>query len=228
MGSTAQADLDGELLAHFVAEPILTSLSAESLGDNIASADIIRGPELIAVDDFAGFYDSSGWSTAGAFPGVSDGNYLQVEIAIDPGFQVELDTLGLAYSDAGSRDSAQRLELRHSGDNFASVLFQDTSVAVFPDIDANTIDLTGIGQTFTGSVALRLYGYGAIDEDGVLGLANDPAFTDTGEAGAVLLTGDVAPIPEPAHLPFLLALVALTAVGIRRDRRNRPKTLEDF
>jgi hypothetical protein len=216
MSLTAQADLDGELLAHFVAQPSLTSLPAENIGENIVSADIIRGPGLIPVDDFAGFYDSSDWSTASGFPGVSDGSYLEIEIAVDPGFQVELDTIGLAYSDAGSRDAAQRLELRHSGDNFNSVLFKDTSVAVFPEIDTNTIDLTSIGQTFTDSFALRLYGYGAIDKDGILGFANDPAFTEADENGAVLLTGEVAPIPEPAHLRLLFALVALAFAGTRR------------
>ncbi|MCC5805511.1 MAG: hypothetical protein JJU00_04195 [Opitutales bacterium] len=205
----AAASLPGAVVVAYVAEATDGALAGQSSDPRLTGATVTRGADLAPVDDFAGYFDSSNWSQSSVFPGVESGSRLSFSFEVDPGYLWVPDSLRIAYQDAGSADSARRLDLRHSGDGFQSSLFLDTSISAFPGPnDVNFIDLSNL-EPLSGTVEFRLYGYGALSAAGVLGLANDPALDIDGTPHALVITGDLVVIPEPrlwALLPVLLAV----------------------
>ncbi len=211
-----------------IASPVLVSFRAEASDGNlvgissderISDALVSRGAGLVPRVDFEGYYDSQNWSTNAIFEGVGNNDaYLSLSFSIDPWHEWVPESISLSYQDAGSNQSARRLQLHYSGDNFGEVLFVDTSISGFPSPnDVNTVDLSELAP-LSGIVEFRLYGFGAISSNGVLGLANDAALAVDGSPRALRISGELVAIPEPSAwllIPaFLGALVML--IRIRR------------
>lgn len=209
-------------LAGFVATNSSASLSASESASGITSATFARGAGLSVRTDFEGYFDSASWSTAPSFPGIADTHYLSLAIEIAPFREVTLDSLQIAYQDAGSAESARRLELRWSLDGFADPLFTDFSVATWPTVDFNNIVLPANGP-LTGTIEFRMYGYGASSSVGVLGLTNVPEISVNSNAAAVALKGEVTVVPELNG--FTLIMSVFIGLGVlwraRRDRQKR-------
>ncbi len=205
--------------AGFVAASEAGALDAAYLAHGLASATIMRGPGLTARTDFQGYYDSATWSTAPAFPGVDDPHYLSVILETDTWYEIIFDSIDLAYQDAGSGESARRLELRWSVDGFASPLFTDLSVASWPEVDFNSISLPLLPPQ-TGVIEFRLFGYGAPSRIGVLGLANTPLLALADEDAALIIRGELQIIPEPPTLAAILGLVLVCLLLLRNLRRG--------
>jgi hypothetical protein len=208
-----------EPLATFVADNITGGLTANWLHPGILAATVTRGPGLSIRTDMEGFYDAGNWSTSPVFPGIEDPHYFLITLQIDPEYQAALAALHIAYHDAGSAESARRLELRGSTDGFASVLFTDYAVATWPDVDYNAVALTFAGWT-GGTLEYRLYGYGAVTDLGVIGLVNTAMIDAAGEDGALVLFGAI--IPEPAMAALLAAGAALAMLLGRRRAARAP------
>ena len=212
----AAASAPGAVVVAYIAEATDGALAGQSSDARLTGAVVTRGADLVPVDDFAGFFDSSGWSTSSVFPGVESGRRLSVSFEVDPAFLWIPGSLQIAYQDAGSAESARRLDLRHSGDGFQSSLFVDTSIQSFPGPnDVNFIDLSGL-EPLAGTVEFRLYGYGALSAAGVLGLANDPALDLDGTPHAIILAGDLVLIPEPRLCALCMALLSFACL-LRRS-----------
>lgn len=211
-----------EVIAAWEADNESNSLDASVKAHAVQSATIERGHDLVADTSFTGFYDSIDWSAAIDFPGINDGNYLSIQILLEPDWVVTLTQISLVYSDAGSRLGPRTFELRYSGDNFNSVLFRDNDVSVFPEEDLNVIGLSGTSQQ-SGLLEFRLWGYDSPGSftgsaDAVAGLSNNSMLLINEEPAAVVIEGTLTEIPEPANFTFWLAIAALYLVVTRKFR----------
>lgn len=196
-------------------------ISGVSTESQITNVQLTRGSELTAVADFPDWYDSGNWSASTSFPGISSGSYLSFSFTVHPDYEWTPYYFAIAYQDAGSADSARRLQLRYSGDNFASVLFQDTLISSFPNtIDVNVVDLSAL-PVQTGTVEFRLYGFGALSPAGLLGLTNVSMLEHGGFPHAAVIDGELVLIPEPAVTVLVVALAGLITVGYQQRRRRR-------
>lgn len=183
------------------------ALSGSSDLPEISNVQLVRGPDLVPVDLFAGYWDSRNWSMAGAFPGSSSGSYVSLQFKVEAGYEFTPEGLSFYYEDGGDGNGPVRVEVRWSGDGFGSVLHSDVNAL---DGTVESVAGSAFGSTAaSGTVEFRWYGYGAGSSNGVLGMTNHASLTADGNPVAVLLEGEVAVVPEPAAAAWLLALVAL-------------------
>lgn len=183
------------------------ALSGSSDLPEISNVELVRGPELAAVNLFPGYWDSRNWSTAGAFPGSSSGSYVSLQFEVEAGYEFTPEGLSFYYEDGGDGNGPVRVEVRWSGDGFGSVLHSDVNAL---DSTVESVAGSAMGSTAAaGTVEFRWYGYGAGSSNGVLGMTNHNSLTADGSPVAVLLEGEVTVVPEPSAAAWLLALVAL-------------------
>lgn len=210
---------DSGLLAVFVADNVEGELMAAEIHPHLVSATLFRGPALSVRMESEGFYDSGNWSTSPSFPGIDDEHFLGLRLQVNPWYLLTIDAIRVAWQDAGSGESARRMELRWSPDGFEGVLFTDYAIATWPDVNDHEIAVPWT-DPLDGVVDFRFYGYGAIDGLGVLGLVN--AFLVDGFTDEVALAvfGTLELIPEPSQSVWIACLFAALFL-LRQHIRKR-------
>jgi hypothetical protein len=185
----------------------------QSTDARIFNIALTRGPELVPDALFPGYYDSRGWDTGSAFPGVDSGSYLALSFEVDPGYVFTPTGFLFYYEEGGSNRGPVRIDLRSSSDAFTSSLFLDTDPW---DMQVESVPASALSP-ITGPVEFRWYGFGAIDSSGVLGLANHASMLIGDDPVAVLLEGDLSLVPEPRAAALAAGLLAalLLALGGR-------------
>jgi hypothetical protein len=221
-GLLASATANTVPLVAIQANNSATELQAAFLANGLQSATLQRGAGLVARTDFPGSFDSQNWSMATTFPGIADAHFLSFTVTLAPLASAVFDNLQIAYQDAGSNESARRLELRWSVDGFADPLFTDFAVTAYPAEDINSVVLPAHAPV-SGSVEFRLYGYGAPSTNGVLGLLNSAMIQVDSEAAAIALEGEMITVPESRAFTLWTAFFVGAAVVWRvlRNRRMR-------
>jgi hypothetical protein len=186
-----------------VSEPV----DAQPVGATLA--DIARGSSLTPVAG-ADSINSSGFTTSAA-PDLVGGFY---EFSITPDAGYVMDLTELAFTERRSGTGIHDIELRSSLDVFAAPIFSTT---VPDDLEERrqTIPLGAAFQDLTSAVTFRIYGFSAESTAGTwrLGVSGASAFPAN-----LVLTGDLAAVPEPASL-LLVGVGACVLLG-RRLLRN--------
>lgn len=195
-------------------------LSAAHVVSGVSTASLSRGSGLIADVATPGFYDSYAWNPSASFPGIGSDDYLSFSVTFSSGYELVANALELSYSSASPSIAPRKLELRCSSDGFATTLFSDLSVAIFPGGDYNQINLSSL-PGLSGNVEFRLWGYdspGGLTDDpmAIFGLQNSSSIQEGVQNMAVRLTGDFTSVPEAS---FLFYPVLATICCLLRRRR---------
>ncbi len=191
-------------------------LSGQSSDPNVTAVQLNRGPDLNADTAFPGFYDSSNWDTGNVFPGTGSGSYVSFSFEVAPGYTLDPTSFLFYYEDDGLENSPLRIDLRTSRDAFASALFLDTNPRDGLVKSVGDLALDPV----SGSVEYRFFGYAASGPSGILGFTDNVGILFEGSPVAVLMEGDLAVVPEPAHAGLVIGLLAALGLAFRRQRRG--------
>jgi hypothetical protein len=190
------------------------SISGASSDPNITGVLLARGPELDPDTTFSAYYDSANWSTSLVFPGTGSGSYVAFQFEVASGYTFDPTSFSFYYEEGGNERGPVIIDLRSSGDNYATSLHVDSDawdglVETVGDVDLSPV---------TGLVEYRFYGYAAIAPSGLLGFTNNSAIDYQGSGVSLLMEGDLQPIPEVGQSVLVCAIVSFLLIGCRRLR----------
>jgi hypothetical protein len=196
-----------------VSDDSFGSLAATTSDPAQLSGTFSRGAGLNAEALFAGYYDASGWSESSSLPATpTNDDYFEFSISVANGYTFTPSALDFYYEEGGNFQGPSRISLRSSLDNYNSELFLDTNTF---DASVHNVDLSSYSD-ITGTVAFRWYGYGAGDSSGLLGFSNSAQIDADGTFTSVNLSGDLAPVPEPRVIAWVIGAAVFSLVSRRR------------
>lgn len=214
----AVSSVHGSAFLAVFSEDTLGSLTASSSDPAELSGTLARGPGLDAEALFATYYDAAGWSESSSLSDPqSNDDYFEFSVSVAPGYTFAPAALDFYYEEGGNLQGPSRVSLRSSLDNYSTELFLDTNSF---DAAVHNVDLSSLDE-FTGTVNFRWFGYGAGNADGILGFTNNALIDVNGMPASIELSGDLAPIPEPAFFAFSMALLSLLLVSRRGPKSAR-------
>ncbi len=191
---------------------------AASSATGVTGLPISRGAG-ITPSAAANSFSATGFEGTASSP-AADTEYMSLGFSVNPGFEVDLNTLTIAVR--SSNTGPGTLGLYYNGDSFASPLF--TFVQSGTAFNNQVVNLSSLDD-LTGPVEFRLIEIGNTQADGVGDTALTGAFRIaeyTANTAApftfvdVTFDGSVTAVPEPAAFGLLGAAGLL---ALRRRRR---------
>ncbi len=184
------------------------SLTALTQGTGVTSAELVRGAGVRAITSSSSF-NSSRWQRNGTKNGaINQNDYIEWSFTSSVGY--DLTALAFGYDRNNNGPTSIAVDLFIDG-VLVGEIFRDTNVAA-DNSETASIDLSAYDNVT--NAAFRLYGWNAATNGGRFA----PRIRGPLDRNAILLSGDLSPIPLPASLPLLV--VGLAAIVLVRRRRR--------